>query len=84
MALNLIVAQKDNEYWIALDAVADTSTQPPAPPGTSKLKPDTTKEANEINKMARGWAYKIPNFKGTLLSSPIEALLTPVGSAAPP
>lgn len=83
LALNLVVVQKDNEYWIAIDAVADTSTPPAQSGSTSKLKPDVAKEAKEINAMARGWAYKIPNFKGTLLSSPIEALLTPLGAKPP-
>ncbi len=82
LALNLIIALKDNEYWVALDAIADNSVKPPPNPTASKLKPDIAKEAKEINAMAKGWAYKIPNFKGALLTSSVEALLTPIDAGA--
>ena len=83
LALNLIIVLKDNEYWVALDAIADNSVKPPSNPTASKLKPDIAKEAKEINAMAKGWAYKIPNFKGALLTSPVEALLNPIDVGTP-
>jgi hypothetical protein len=43
------------------------------------LKPDVAKEAKEINALVGGWAYKIPRYKGTLMTAPMEDLLRPIG-----
>ncbi len=74
LALNVTIVEKENDFWIALDAIV--SELPVVPAGdSSKLKPDIGKEVKELNAMARGWAYRIPRFKGTLISSPLDALL---------
>lgn len=80
LTLGIKVVEKDRDFWIAVEAVADPSVQPPpAKPGETKLKPDVAKEAKEINGVVAGWAYKIPRYKGTLMTAPMEDLLRPVG-----
>ena len=80
LVLNLSLIEKDRDLWMTIGAVANP--QPPAPGADPKLKPDVAKEAKEINGVVAGWAYKIPRYKGVLLSSPLEDLLKPVGSPA--
>jgi len=82
MALNVTVAMKDNDYWIMFDAVEVPASAPAA--GQEGLKPNIGKEVEELNAMAKGWAYKIPRFKGTLISSPLDALLNVTGSNSAP
>jgi len=84
LSLSLSLIEKERDFWITITAAADPSLKPPTPPGvtSSKLKPDVAKEAKEINALVAGWAYKIPRYKGTLLTAPLEDLLKPVG--APP
>ena len=78
--LSFNIVEKDRDFWIALTASADPSVQaPPAKPGESALKPDIAKEAKEINALVGGWAYKIPRYKGTLMTAPMEDLLRPIG-----
>ncbi|MEQ1868169.1 MAG: DUF4340 domain-containing protein [Micropepsaceae bacterium] len=80
--LNVVfkVVEKDRDYWIAIEATANPTVQPPpAKPGATQLKPDVPKEAKEINALAGGWAYKIPRYKGTLMTAPMEDLLRPIG-----
>ena len=83
LALNIMVADKDNDFWIAFDAIEDTAAAVAAA-GSSTLKPDIAKEVKELNAMAKGWAYKIPRFKGTLITSPLDALLNVVGGKPTP
>lgn len=85
MALNVMIAEKDNDFWITFDAVEVPPSDAPAPSttGSSTLKPNIPKEVEELNAMSRGWAYKIPRYKGTLLTTPLEALLNIVGSKVP-
>lgn len=78
MTFNIV--EKDRDFWMTLSATADPTVQPPpAKPGESKLKPDVAKEAKEINALVGGWAYKIPRYKGTLMTAPMEDLLRPIG-----
>ena len=51
---------------------------------TGGLKPDVAKEAKDINDTVAGWAYKVPRYKGVLLSTPMEDLLRPVGTPPGP
>lgn len=81
MALNIMIAEKDNDFWLALDAVEIPPAVPPAQ--DAKLKPNIAREVEELNAMARGKAYKIPRYKGTLLTAPLEAMLNLVGSNTP-
>jgi hypothetical protein len=74
------IVEKDRDYWITIEATANPTVQaPPAKPGETQLKPDVPKEAKEINALVGGWAYKIPRYKGTLMTAPMEDLLRPIG-----
>ncbi|MFM9862565.1 MAG: DUF4340 domain-containing protein [Micropepsaceae bacterium] len=80
--LNVVfkIVEQDRDYWIAIEATANPTVQPPpTKPGATQLKPDVPKEAKEINALAGGWAYKIPRYKGTLMTAPLEDLLRPIG-----
>lgn len=81
MTLTIRIVEKDRDFWLAVEAAANPSAPPPTPakPGETQLKPDIAKEAREINAVVSGWAYKIPRYKGTLMTAPMEDLLRPVG-----
>ncbi len=85
LTLSLSLIEQDRDFWMTVSAVANLQPEAPPAPGaaTPKLKPDVTKEAKEINAVVAGWAYKIPRYKGVLLSSPLDDLLKPVGGPAP-
>ncbi len=89
LTLEVAVIEKDRDFWITVSATAAPQPAPtPAPvPGApaphESLKPDVAKEAAEINKMTSGWAYKIPRFKGVLISATLEDLLKPIGGPPP-
>jgi hypothetical protein len=90
LTLNVGAIEKDRDFWITVNATASPQPQAPAPaptPGVpappASLKPDVAKEAAEINRMASGWAYKIPRYKGVLITAAMEDLLKPVGGAPP-
>jgi hypothetical protein len=82
LTLNLSLIEAENEFWMTVAAVASAGVQPPptSSGASAALKPDVAKEAKEINALVVGWAYKIPRYKGTLLTAPLEDLLKPVGS----
>ena len=91
LTLNVSAIEKDRDFWIVVKATANPQPVAPAPtapvpsaPATSPLKPDVTKEASEINRMAAGWAYKVPRFKGVLITAALEDLLKPIGGPATP
>ncbi|MEQ1863794.1 MAG: DUF4340 domain-containing protein [Micropepsaceae bacterium] len=86
LTLNITLIERDRDYWMAVNAVAAPQPAAPPPAGASPpaLKPDVAKEAQEINKVVAGWAYKIPRYKGTLMSAPLDDLLRPVGTPAGP
>lgn len=74
------IVEKDRDFWVAIEAAANpVAPPPPAKPGATQLKPDVPKEAKEINGLVGGWAYKIPRYKGTLMTAPMEDLLRPIG-----
>jgi hypothetical protein len=85
LTLSLTLTEQDRDFWLTINATADPAVQPPpAPAAGSALKPDVTKEAKEINQLVAGWSYKIPRYKGTLLTAPLEDLLRPVGTPPGP
>lgn len=86
LTLSLSLIEKDREFWMAVNAVGVPPAPEPATPATTPapLKPDPAKEAKGINAVTAGWAYKIPRYKGTLLTAPLDDLLKPVGSPAGP
>lgn len=47
-------------------------------------KPDSDKEARQINAHVNGWAFKLPDFKGQLFTTPLENLLKPLGAKPAP
>jgi hypothetical protein len=75
MALNVLIAQKDEDFWVAFDAIEIPAAEVAKPGKDSKLKPNIAREVEELNAMGKGLAYKVPRFKGTLLTTPLEAML---------
>jgi hypothetical protein len=86
LTLSLSLIEQGRDVWMTVNAIGTPQPAPPQAPGSTApvLKPDVAKEAEEINKVAAGWAYKIPRYKGVLLSAPLEDLLKPVGTPAGP
>lgn len=82
LSVSFSLIEQDREFWVSINAAADTAAgvPPAAPAGATTLKPDVGKEAQEINRIVGGWAYKVPRYKGVLLSTPLEDLLKPAGS----
>ncbi len=70
-----MVEDKDNDFCVAFDAVEIPAVEATKPGKDSKLKPNIPREVEELNAMGKGLAYKVPRFKGTLLTTPLEALL---------
>jgi len=81
LRLNLRLIEKDNEFWTTVDVFADPgAAQQPATPASAALKPDIAKEVKELNATLAGWAFRIPRYKGALLTAPLDDLLVPAGS----
>lgn len=76
MALNVSVAEKEGEYWLAFDAV-EIPVDPVAAAAVkdTTLKPNIPAEVAALNALGKGRAFKLPRFKGALLVTPLEALL---------
>ncbi|MBI1211470.1 MAG: DUF4340 domain-containing protein [Alphaproteobacteria bacterium] len=91
LTLSVSAIEKDRDFWITVTATAtpQPAPAPPTPPapGTpapqSSQKPDVAKEAAAINALASGWAYKIPRYKGVLITAKLEDLLKPIGGPPP-
>lgn len=86
LSLSISLIEKDRDFWMTVNAVATPQPAAPRPPGSSPpaLKPDVGREAVEINQAMGGWAYKIPRYKGALLTAPFDDLLRPVGTPEGP
>jgi hypothetical protein len=84
LGLSIKVVELDREFWLTVAATHDASVPAPADDKAGGLKPDVAKEAADINKTVSGWAYKVPRYKGVLLTTPMEDLLRPVGTPAGP
>jgi Domain of unknown function (DUF4340) len=84
LVLNLV--EKERDFWLSVDASHVPQPEPPKTSGIADpaLKPDVSKEAQEINKVVAGWAYKIPRYKGALIAAPLDDLLKPIGTPAGP
>lgn len=80
LRLNLRLIEKDNEFWMTVDAFADPGLAPSTAPASTALKPDIAKEVKELNEALAGWAFRIPRYKGALLTAPLDDLLVPAGS----
>lgn len=74
MALNIMIVERDKDFWIAFDAV-EIPAAPATPGKDTGLKPNIPAEVAELNAMGKGRTFKVARFKGTLLTSPLEALL---------
>jgi len=74
MALNIMIVERDKDFWIAFDAV-EIPAAPATPGKDTALKPNIPAEVAELNAMGQGRAFKVARFKGTLLTTPLEALL---------
>lgn len=75
LALNIVVAQREQDFWIAFDAIQIAPSMPASQGKDQGLKPDIAAEVAELNAMGKGRAFKVARFKGTLLTTPLEALL---------
>ena len=58
-----------SDTWVRLSAAAA--------PGSA-----VASEANEINARSKGWAYKLPSYKGQPFMTSLESLLKPTGAPA--
>lgn len=81
VALSLAIAQKDGDYWATVNATGEDQTPPPPKPGETPPVLASV-EARAINARAAGWAFKLPKFKGVLMTAPLQDLLAPAGGAA--
>jgi hypothetical protein len=82
VTLSFAVARKGEDYWATVNATGVDQALPPPKPG-EKLPPLASLEAKTINDRAAGWAFKIPKFKGVLMTAPLEDLLAPLGGPPP-
>lgn len=80
LTLRFRLIEKDNEFWTTVDAVAEPAAAAPPAGKADALKPDVAKEAKELNETLSGWAFRIPRYKGTLLTAPLEDLTEAAGS----
>ena len=64
------VVQQGADDWATLSASA------------SGVNPDVQNEAAELNARAKGWAYKLPAYKGQQFMATLESLLKPLGAPA--
>jgi hypothetical protein len=83
LVLSFAIIDKDQAYWVTVNATAD-EPQPATPAaGAGSTKISASIEAKSINQIAAGWAFKLSRYKGVLLTSPLEDLLKPVGGLPP-
>ena len=82
VTLSFAVARKNEDYWVTVNATGEDQPLPPPKPG-EKLPPLASVEAKTINDKAAGWAFKVPKFKGVLMTAPLEDLLAPLGGPPP-
>lgn len=82
LTLSFSIARKGDDYWVSVSATGVDQPPPPPKPGET-LPPLASAEAKAINDRAAGWAFKVPKFKGVLMTSPLEDLLAPVGGPPP-
>jgi hypothetical protein len=82
VTLSFAIAQKSEDYWVTVTATGEDQPLPPPKPGET-LPPRASAEAKAINDKAAGWAFKVPKFKGVLMTAPLEDLLAPVAGPLP-
>lgn len=82
VTLSFAIARKAEDYWVTVNATGEDQPLPPPKPG-EKLPPLASAEAKAINDKAAGWAFKVPKFKGVLMTAPLEDLLAPLGGPPP-
>lgn len=78
VTISVAAARKAEDYWITVNATGEDQPLSPPKPG-EKLPPLASAEAKAINDRAAGWAFKVPKFKGVLMTAPLEDLLAPLG-----
>jgi hypothetical protein len=82
VTLSFAIARKADDYWVTVNATGVDQPLPPPKPG-EVLPPSASAEAKAINDRAAGWAFKIPKFKGVLMTASLEDLLAPLGGPPP-
>lgn len=71
LSIAVSVIHPGKEYWAEVSATSLSN------------KPEVAKQARNINARANGWAFKLPDYKGTALTATLESLLKPKGGAKP-
>jgi len=71
LQIDAAIAKVGAEYWVTLDTESVGNN------------PAVAKEARSIDARANGWAYKVADYKGAQLTTPLESLLAPKGGAKP-
>ena len=66
LIVNVDVVRLGTDVWARINAFAL--------PG----KPDSAKEAREIDEAAQGWAFKLPAYKGAAFTTALDSMLKPV------
>jgi hypothetical protein len=82
VTLSFAIARKGEDYWATMNATGtDQTPEPPKPGETAPLLASV--EAKALNERAAGWAFKLPKFKGVLMTAKLEDLFAPVGGPPP-
>jgi hypothetical protein len=83
LSLSFAVLKKGEDYWATVNATAEDQP-PPAPKAGQKPPVLASVEAKAINARAAGWAFKLPQYKGVLMTAPLQDLLkAPEAPAGP-
>jgi hypothetical protein len=82
VTLSFAIARKNEDYWVTVNATGQDQAPPPPKPGET-VPVLASVEAKAINDRAAGWAFKIPKFKGVLMTAPLEDLMAPLGGPPP-
>ena len=67
LAVTLGVTFFEEAYWITIGAERFVPAAGAAPLETDETNPDISNEAAQLNALAAGWAFKVPDWKGKQL-----------------
>ncbi len=92
LTITLSVSNQDGDYWVAVTAEArsaeptnETSEEVTSEgePLSEDIKPSPQVEADAINRRAKGWTFKIPEWKGNQLTVALDSLIQPIEANEP-
>lgn len=90
LIITLDVTAEDGDYWVAVTADAPEEPTEAAleEAETSEgetlaadARPSLKTEADAINRRARDWAFKVPEWKGNQLTVALDSLIQPIGAS---